>query len=277
MSSYRLAMAAALAVIVGCAQPPEPADAVARVGDEVLTAEGFHRYLDRTLGDEARDLPSPVLSALFDQFLDEELLVHLAHDQGLLPEEAGTRRLAVDRLLRQEAPAPPDEAEVERWYREHLDQMRRPERVRLRQILVEDRETAEQALAEIRAGRDFAEVARDYSRDPSAERGGYQGELSREEVPPSLVETIFELRPGDVSEVVEAEYGYHVFEVLERSPAEVVPFEEAREEISEQLRRAASDRLLEDLVERARKRYAVEVYARNLPFNYQGSYREEDA
>lgn len=276
MRQCHIGLATALVAILGCAQPPEPADAVARVGDEVLTSDEFHRYLDRTLGDEGRDLPSPVLSALFDQFLDEELLVHLAYDEGLLPEETGTRRLAVDRLLRQEAPTPPDEAEVERWYHEHLDQMRRPERVRLRQILVEDRETAKQALAEIRAGRDFAEVARDYSRDPSAERGGYQGELSREEVPPSLLETIFELQPGEVSEVVEAEYGYHVFEVLDRSPAEVVPLEEVREEISDQLRRVASDRLLEDLVERARKRYAVEVYARNLPFNYQGSYREED-
>ena len=69
-----------------------------------------------------------------------------------------------------------------------------------------------------------------------------------------------------------AEYGFHIFQVIDRRPAGVVPLEEAREEIAERLQQQRADRLLADLVREGRSQYNVEVHARNLPFNYQGSY-----
>jgi parvulin-like peptidyl-prolyl isomerase len=144
--------------------------------------------------------------------------------------------------------------------------------VLLRQILVEARETAERVRAEIAAGEDFAAVARRVSRDPSAERGGLQGELSRQDLPSSFAEEIFGLEEGEVSAVVPADYGYHLFQVVARMPEEVIPVEAARGEIVRRLRRERADRWLAALVEEARARYTVEVYRRNLPFRYEGTY-----
>jgi hypothetical protein len=58
-----------------------------------------------------------------------------------------------------------------------------------------------------------------------------------------------------------------------RSPAEVVPLEQAQGEIAERLRQERADRALAELVGEARRQYNVEVYERNLPFEYRGSYK----
>jgi parvulin-like peptidyl-prolyl isomerase len=149
--------------------------------------------------------------------------------------------------------------------------------VRVRQILTEDKATAEKALREIDAGSPFEEVARRLSRDPSAASGGYQGELSRADLPPAFAEVIFGLEAGEVSRLVPAEYGFHIFQVASREPAQVVPLEQARGEILGRLRQERADRLLRSLVEDARSRYNVSIYERNLPFGYEGSYKESHA
>jgi parvulin-like peptidyl-prolyl isomerase len=253
-----------------------PPDAVARLGGAEVRYAEFERYVARSAGDpgEGGVLGSDVLSELFDQFLDERLLARLAVDRGLVRAAAGAAepRRAIDALL---AAGPPQEAgagEVARYYQAHAGDFSRPERVRLRQILTADRGAAEEARREIAAGKPFAEVARRLSRDPSAASGGDQGELARADLPPSFADVIFALRPGEVSPIVPAEYGFHLFQVTAREPAEVVPLAAARGEILGRLRRQGADRLLRALVQEARRRYNVKVYERNLPFAYEGSY-----
>ena len=266
-------VAGLLALAVACTEPPPP-DAVARVGESWVSADGFEIYLERTAGDDAGELSSEVLSKLLDRYLEEEMLARLAVERGLAQPEDPHRR-AIDRLLWDEPPPEPSSADVERYYREHRDDYQRAERVRLRQILVEDRETVQRALEELRAGEDFGEVARRYSRDSAGKTGGVQGELSRDELPAMFADTIFELEPGEVSDIVEAEYGLHLFQVMERLPAEVLSLELVDEEIRRRLRERAADARLDRLVKEARNRYPVQVQIRNLPFDYQGSFYDE--
>jgi hypothetical protein len=264
-------LAVLLALVAACRrEEPVAPDVVARVGEEEVRYAAFERALERTVGDDEAVLSGDVLSRLFDQFLDEELLAKVAEERGIAV--GANRRRAVDALLRDGVEEAPSEAEVRRFYDEHRAEFSRPERVLLRQILVEGEETAERARAQIVAGEDFAAVARRVSRDPSAERGGLQGELSREQLPASFAEEIFALGEGEVSAVVPADYGYHLFQVVARLPEEVVPIAAAREQIVRRLRRERADRWLAALVEEARTRYTVEVYERNLPFRYEGTY-----
>lgn len=259
---------------------PAPPDVVARIDGEEIRYAQIERYVERTAGDGESVLVSDVLSQLFDQYMDEELLVRLAADRGLvqrgLDATTASRRRAIDALLAAELEEGPDEREVAAYYESHRGEFTRPERVRLRQILTEDRATAERALRELAGGADFAGLARTLSSGPGAASGGYQGELSRADLPPAFADVIFSLRPGEVSELIPADYGFHIFQVVARSPAGVIPFAEARPEIEERLRQERADRLLADLVGEARRRYNVEVHARNLPFEYRGSY-ERDA
>jgi hypothetical protein len=265
----------ALAAASGCRRrPPPPApDVVAALGGADVRYAEFQSYLSHTLGDSDTVMASDVLSQLFDQFLDERLLLRLAVDGGLA-RPGGAPREAIDALLKDALGAPPGEADLRAWYDGHRQEMARPERVQLRQILTEDRRTAEQARLAVQRGEDFAAVARRLSHDAGAAAGGYQGELARADLPPAFVDVIFSLRPGEVSRVIPAAYGFHLFQVVARLPAEVMPFDEARGEIASRLRRERADRGLAALVRQARARYNAKVYERNLPFDYEGSYGE---
>jgi parvulin-like peptidyl-prolyl isomerase len=276
-----LAVAAVLAplaaAVLACrSEPAVPAsDAVARIAGSDVPYSAFAAYVERQLGERGSALGSDVLSGLFDRFLDERLLAALAEERGLAPAGTAPRR-AVERLLEAEADPGPTAAEVAAHWEAHREEFRRPERVRLRQALFDDRASAERARAEIAAGAGFADAARRHSRNPGIAAGGLQGELARDELPPAFADTIFRLRPYEVSPVVEAEYGFHLFQVVERLPAAEVPIGEARAEIARRLRRERADARLAELVAEARGRYDVTVLERNLPFNYQGRHRVED-
>lgn len=263
-------LAALLAALGACSEPP-PRDAVAEIADRWVTQDRFELYLERAAGDDAGDLPSEVLSKILDRFLEEELLIRMAEERGISTATEPRRRI-IERLLRETGDAEPSAEAVEAYYRQHLEDYERPERVRLRQILVEEREVVERALEELRSGASFAEVARRYSRDSMGESGGVQGELGRQDLPPMFAQTIFALEPGEVSSAVEAEYGFHVFQVIERLPAEVLPLEAVEDEIRRLLREQAADERLDRLVDEARNRYPVDVYVRNLPFEYRGKF-----
>ncbi|MBW8878227.1 MAG: peptidyl-prolyl cis-trans isomerase [Acidobacteria bacterium] len=264
-------------------QPPPPApDAVARIGGEDLRYADFEAWLKRNGSDADGVLASDVLSQLFDQFLEERLLVQTAIDRKVVREARGAvgQRAAIEALLAssgEPAAGEAQEADIARYYEAHRQEFSRPERVKLRQILTQDRATAERALKEIAGGADFQEVARRLSHDPGAAAGGYQGELSREDLPPSFAEVIFGLQPGEVSRLVPAEYGFHIFQVTGREPAQVIPLAAARSEILGKLRQERADRLLQSLVQEARTRYNVSVYGRNLPFDYEGYYSDSHA
>ena len=101
--------------------------------------------------------------------------------------------------------------------------------------------------------------------------GGDQGFLGREDLPPAFADTIFDLAVGEFSDIVTADYGFHIFQVTERRPAELVPVREAAAEIRDLLRRTESQEVRRRLVEEARDRYNTVVYASNLPFDYRGA------
>jgi hypothetical protein len=278
-----LAFGTVILLAAACHRPaPPPPDAVASLGDDEVRYAEFERYVARSVGGGSGEgagsgLGSDVLSELFDQFLDERLLARLAADRGLVTAPAVDPRRAVDALLADGLRRPPGDAEVALYYRQNPAEFARPERVRLRQILAGDRPTAERARREIVGGTPFEEVARRLAGGPRADSGGYQGELARGDLPPSFADLIFALRPGEVSPIVPAEYGFHLFQVVDHQPAQVVPLGAARGEILAHLRQRRADELLRSLVQTARGRYNVKVYERNLPFGYAGSYNETHA
>jgi parvulin-like peptidyl-prolyl isomerase len=259
----------------GCGRSPAVgADVVARIDRDDIHYAEFEDYL-RANG-PAADAPRAVevQARLFDQFLDERLLRRNAVERGLVPPAASVRD-AVEALLRADAPAEPSAADAEAFFGAHREQFRRPERVRLRQLVAASRVDAERAQTELETGEPFDIVARRYSRGPAAARGGDQGVLAREDLPAAFAERIFALAPGERTPVLEAEYGWLIFYVEDRLPAVEPAFAEAEPEVRAAMRREAADRALTALVAEARSRYTTVVYDENLPFRYRGPYADE--
>jgi foldase protein PrsA len=97
--------------------------------------------------------------------------------------------------------------------------------VRVRHILVSEESVAEKALAELRSGRDFTVVARQYSEDMATRNsGGDLGFVPRGVMPHLLEEVAFSLQAGQISDVIRTESGLHIIQIVESDPArEVTP------------------------------------------------------
>lgn len=142
-----------------------------------------------------------------------------------------------------------DESELERYYRRHLDQFEILESIKASHILVkveadaseETREKkrayASKLLDEIRAGKDFAEVARTSSDDKaSAVNGGNLGYFSRGSMVKPFEEAAFSLKPGEVSNLVETIFGYHIIKVEAYIEPGIRTLADAMDEVKEGLR-----------------------------------------
>jgi peptidyl-prolyl cis-trans isomerase D len=155
------------------------------------------------------------------------------------------------------------EAELRSAYQQRQEQYRTPERVHVRHILLKTTEKpkeeipkirarAEELLKQIRAGADFAELARKNSEDPgSAEKGGDLGWIVRGQTVPAFENTAFSLKPKEISDIVTTEYGFHIIQVLEKEPARLKPFEEVKAELARDLKRQRVFELMQNLADQA--------------------------
>jgi len=108
------------------------------------------------------------------------------------------------------------------------------EQVHARHILLSTKERAEEVLARLQGGEDFAFLAKEYSEDVSSrERGGDMGFFPRGIMPPEVEDAVFSLEVGETSEIIQSQFGFHIVQVLEREEREIAP------EIFENLRQQA--------------------------------------
>ena len=100
------------------------------------------------------------------------------------------------------------------------------------------RKKAEEILAKVKASpNDFAKLARENSKDPgSASQGGDLGFFGRGMMVKPFEETAYRLNSGEISDIVETDFGFHIIRVTEIKPAEAKPFSEVRAEIERELR-----------------------------------------
>ncbi len=121
------------------------------------------------------------------------------------------------------------------------------------------RTKAERALAEIKAGKEFAVAAKQYSDAPTAHLGGDLGFIRRGELLPEIEQAAFALAPGQVSEVIRARGGFHLVKVEEKKLDAPPDFEHAKDAIRERLMRAALEKEAQRYVQQLRKEASVEV------------------
>ncbi|MGA2328353.1 MAG: peptidylprolyl isomerase [Bryobacteraceae bacterium] len=165
--------------------------------------------------------------------------------QFQIPEKRSFRILLIDAAkVAQRITAP--EAELRKYYEANKDQFRTPDRVHVRHILLKTtgkpkeeepkiRAKAEDLLKQLKAGADFAELAKKNSEDDgSAAKGGDLGWIVRGQTVANFENTAFALKPKDLSGVIATEYGFHILQVLEREQARVKPFEELKEALGQE-------------------------------------------
>jgi peptidyl-prolyl cis-trans isomerase C len=223
---------------------------------------------------------------------DAELDEHIARLQKQFPSEDEFKKAMADRKmtvaeLREdarrdltlaklvEAEVKPkikiEEREVKTFYDENPDQFKQPETFRASHILVpvppnatEEQKKAARAeiegvLKEIRAGADFAEMARKHSKDGSAANGGDLGAFPRGQMVAPFEEALLKLSPGQLSDVVETQFGYHIIKLVEKNEGRTVPLAEVSPRIGQFLTMRAQQEQAGEFVKQLRAKSKVEV------------------
>jgi len=162
-----------------------------------------------------------------------------------------------------------DEAEVRDFYEKNKGSSQ--EKVRARHILfsipenaddqaVETvRKKAEALLSQIKEGLDFAEAARQYSEDPSREQGGDLGVISKGQMIAPLDEVIFNLKPGEVSQPIRSNLGFHLVKVEERIGGEAPASEDVKEQIRNLLFQKKAASLYKEWITKLKSEAYIEI------------------
>ena len=170
-----------------------------------------------------------------------------------VPEQRRIRYLTLsEQILAEEVSV--RQREIQRYYNRNLFQYQMGEQAEASHILLQaETEADEEAtrtlaarLAErARAGEDFAELARTYSADEATrEAGGALGVFGPEEMVPEFSEAVFSMMPGEISDPVRTDYGWHVVRLDSRQPAETRELSEVEGEIESRLRQEKAGDLL---------------------------------
>ena len=160
--------------------------------------------------------------------------------------------------------------EVKSHYDNNIEQFSNPEQIRASHILVNSSELAEEIIAKLDSGADFADLARNYSIGPSSSNGGDLGFFGRGQMVPEFEDAAFSLENiGDYSsEPVKTQFGYHVIKLTDRKEAQVTPFEDVKDSIRSNLLLQMQSELIDSLVKDLYSSSDVEIFIDNdLPKN----------
>ncbi|MBW1829823.1 MAG: SurA N-terminal domain-containing protein [Deltaproteobacteria bacterium] len=139
------------------------------------------------------------------------------------------------------------EPKILSYYEYNADTFSEPKKVRARHILFkldekaleekekQVREKAESVLNEAQEGKDFAELAKKYSEGPTKTKGGDLGYFSSGQMVKPFEAAAFDMKPGEISELVRSQFGYHIIKVEDVKEASTKPLDEVRTQITETL------------------------------------------
>jgi peptidyl-prolyl cis-trans isomerase C len=156
--------------------------------------------------------------------------------------------MAIGKLIETEisAKAAVKPEQVQDFYDKNPDQFKQQERVRASHILIAvpqngdaaakttARAKAEQVLKDVKAGKDFAALAKEHSQDPgSAVQGGDLGFFQQGQMVGPFNDAAFGLMPGAISDLVETQFGYHIIKVAEKQAGRTIPLDEIRPQVEQ--------------------------------------------
>jgi peptidyl-prolyl cis-trans isomerase C len=167
--------------------------------------------------------------------------------------------------------AAPTDAQVREFYDKNPDKFRQDEQVRASHILfrVDEKATdadkkkiraqAESVLKQAKGGADFAELAKKYSADGSAQQGGDLNFFTKDAMVPAFADAAFSMKPGQISDVVTTQFGYHIIKVADRKPASTVEYDTVKDRIREFLAQQQKQQRAEAFIEALKKKAKIEV------------------
>ncbi|CAD7022836.1 peptidylprolyl isomerase [Pseudorhizobium halotolerans] len=283
MLRHKLLATAALAVGLsfGASAFAQEDAVVAKVGDlEILQSE-----LDlavANLDPQLQQLPDEQKRvAALSGAIDVKLLAQGAAEEGLAETEDFQKRMEYikDRELhnsyfRKHVVDAVTDEEVKARYEKEIAALPKQEEVNARHILVKTEEEAKAVIADLDAGKDFAELAKTKSEDSNKDDGGDLGWFSKGRMVPEFEEAAFALEKGAYTKTpVQSQFGFHVIKLEDRRDVQPPALEQVEPQVRQLVMR---DKYLA-LIEKAKAEQTVEIMDETLRKGYEDVNKAPDA
>jgi peptidyl-prolyl cis-trans isomerase SurA len=234
---------------------------VKKMGLQVL-AEEVDKAVDRIKQEQGLTTPEAYKDALARQGLTEKEFKDKIKDQ-ILRYKLISREIGSKIIISQER--------VDDYYKKNKDEFQRTEGVHLAHIILRTGENAspEEVAAQkkkaqeiwerLKKGENFAELARTYSQDASAGQGGDLGVFKLTEIDSTLREAISQLKPGEISPVIESPQGLQIVKLIDRQEGKAFTVEEVKDRIQNQLYQAEMDQRFTQWLQQLKDRSYIQV------------------
>lgn len=196
-----------------------------------------------------------------DQELKAYYAMHMAMYQQ--PEKRSLAILVMDQAKVEQSLNPTD-ADIERMYNQNKDRFRVPDRVKVRHILLKTtgkpaaeepaiKAKAEGLLKQIKSGGNFADLAKKNSEDPgSAEKGGELPDwVTKGQTVPEFEKAAFSMKPGQTSDLVKTQYGYHILQVIAKEDAHMQSLAEVKDQLAAEWKKQNANQQLQRALDNA--------------------------
>jgi parvulin-like peptidyl-prolyl isomerase len=234
---------------------------LATVNGQDITLAEFELYWDAIPEQYKMQLTK---EDLLEQIILQTLLIQKADEINLRedPQVAfqiknATEQILIQSLIEKEIieKTSLNDDDIESYYEENKENYWKDEQVHAFDIMTETMEQAEEVRQKLEEGMDFSILAQESSIASSAAQGGDIGFISKGTLTTEIEEQLFLLNPGDISDIIPTEKGFHIFKVMEKIPAHYLALEEVEEEIKYQLlpqrQQQAFDQYLKEIEEQA--------------------------
>lgn len=217
------------------------------------------------------------LAEIRGQFPSEQVFAQALQQRKLTLDGLRTNvrgGMQIDKLLESEVSAKTavTPQQIDDFYAKNPSQFQQTERVRASHILVrvpagadaaakeQARARAAEILKDVKAGKEFAALAKEHSQDPgSAPSGGDLGYFQRGQMVGPFEQAAFSLAAGQISELIETQFGYHIIRVIDKQAARTIPLTEVRERIEELLKGQNRDRETQAFIATLRAKAKVDI------------------
>ncbi|MBN8964053.1 MAG: peptidylprolyl isomerase [Rhizobiales bacterium] len=254
-----LALAAALVLLL----PGAPAGAQTAPSDPVVAKvngvdvhESDLAMAEEDMGQNAQTMTADAKRDYLLQYLSDVILAARAAETKKVADQKEFKsrlaflrnKLLMETLLQQEGKAAVTPAAMKTVYDEAAKQMGQEQEVRARHILVPTEDEAKAILVELKKGTDFAELAKQKSKDPgAAAEGGDLGYFTKAQMVPEFAEVAFKLDKGQVSDPVKTQFGWHIIKVEDKRTKPVPSFDEVKDQVSSYVERKAQAEYIANL------------------------------
>ena len=256
-----LALAAAALLALPADHAFAQSDALVAKVDGVEIHESDLTMAEEDMGQQAQQLPPDAKREQLVAYLADVIIAAKAAEAKKVGDEKEFKsrlafirnKLLMETLLQEVGKAALTPEATKKVYDDAAKQMGGQQEVHARHILVPTEEEAKAVLAELKKGTDFAELAKQKSKDPgAAAEGGDLGYFTKDQMVPEFAEVAFKLDKGQVSDPVKTQFGWHIIKVEDKRTKPVPEYDKVKDQIEAFVQRKAQAEYIGKLRETAK-------------------------